>query len=355
MCDTMTMNRNLYRPAPVVNEEAQPVDRTIPPRDAAALLCDGTTLLVTDHYRTGVMILAQLGSLLPAPPTGASFADRQAHRRTLRAASLCLLAPIKDHRVALEDAGFIGFLGDLYPESPSFVLPFVSVQELHGAWNHYEVGTHLAVVGGRIHPFYGTYAPMRTSHLELFGTWLSQYEGARTRAVDVGTGCGVLAFMLAKAGFSRVVATDNNPNAIESVERELRRLPEPPALELIHTDLLGEDTTPSELIVFNPPWIRGDVEDYLDRALYFEDGLFERFFDQAAERLTSGGRLVLIFSNVIGLIQPDVPHPILTELERGRFELIQKLSRKVKPTPDKDGRRRRTREKVEVWELALTE
>ena len=49
-----------------------------------------------------------------------------------------------------------------------------------------------------------------------------------------------------------------------------------------------------------------------------------------------------------------MPHPILSELERGRFKLVQKLQRKVKPAPGKDGRRRRTREKVEVWELDAT-
>jgi len=59
-----------------------------------------------------------------------------------------------------------------------------------------------------------------------------------------------------------------------------------------------------------------------------------------------------LFSNVIQLVQPDVPHPILSELDRGRFRLVQKLQRKVKGSPKPGGGRRRTREKVEVWELA---
>jgi len=226
------------------------------------------------------------------------------------------------------------------------------VQELHGAWNRYQDGVRLAVLGHRIHPFYGTYAPTRVSHLELFGTWLSQYQGPRVRAIDVGTGCGVLALMLCRAGFERVLATDNNPNAIESVARELRRLASAPPIDLLHGDLLGEDTTPADLIVFNPPWIRGEIEGLLDSALYFNDGLFERFFEQACARLTPTGRVVLVFSNILELVQPDVPHPILAELERGRLRLVQKLHRKVKPSPTETGERRRTRERVEVWELA---
>jgi hypothetical protein len=57
--------------------------------------------------------------------------------------------------------------------------------------------------------------------------------------------------------------------------------------------------------------------------------------------------VVLVFSNIIELSQPDVPHPIQTEFDRGRFTLVEKLTRKVKPL------QRRTREKVEVWELLV--
>jgi len=306
---------------------------------------------VTGHYRTGVKVLAALSSLLNPPAASASFAERAAFERRFQVASKRLLAPIAEHQVQLSEAGPPGFLPELYPEVERFVLPFVDVQALHGAWLRYKEGAHLAVLGRKVHPFFGTYAPTRTSHLELFGTWLSGYEGNRTLAVDVGTGCGVLAFMLVKAGFSRVLATDNNPNALESVKRELERLEDSPSLGLECTDLLGEDTTPVELVVFNPPWIRGDVDDLLDQALYFEGDLFERFFDQAAERLMASGRVVLVFSNIMQLLQPDLEHPILSELERGRFRLVQKLQRKVKPSPGQ----RRTREKVEVWELALKE
>jgi tRNA1(Val) A37 N6-methylase TrmN6 len=331
------------------------VDRKRSPRLAAVGLRDGEELIVVDCYRTGAEILDQLQALLKSPGEGASYESRQAYRRNYRAASLRLFVSIKNHQVALTDGHPIGFIKELYPDKKSFYLPFVQMQELYGAWKRYQEGTHLAVLGHRMHPFFGTYVPTRVSHLELFGTWVSQYKGPRKRAIDVGTGCGVLALMLCRAGFERVLATDNNPNAIESVERELGRLPARPPVDLLHGDLLGEGTKPVELVVFNPPWIPGEVEGLLDQALYFEDGLFERFFDQACKRLAPSGRIVLLFSNVIQLVRPDVPHPILTELETGRLRLVQKLQRKVKPAPDENGQRRRTRERVEVWELALAE
>ena len=58
------------------------------------------------------------------------------------------------------------------------------------------------------------------------------------------------------------------------------------------------------------------------------------------------GALSLIFSTILTLLRPDIPHPIETELEKGRFVLVQKLQRKVKP---KKGQR--TKEKVQIWEL----
>lgn len=346
------MTTRLHRPEPILRHNAAPVDQRTPPLKAAMRLRHGEQLIVTDLYKTGAEIIAKVQNMLRPPPSGASYADRQAARRLLRETSLRLLAPVAENRLALKDAQPNEFLAELYPEHTRFALPFVQVQELHGAWGRYREGVHLSVLGHRIHPFFGTYVPTRMSHLELFGTWLSQSAGARASAVDVGTGCGVLAFMLAKSGFERVLATDVNPNALESVARDLRRNPGTPPIELMCGDLLCEGQERFDLIVFNPPWMMGAPEGLLDESLYFESGLFERFFTQAAERLSPEGRVVLLFSNVLQLVQPDVPHPILSELERGRFCLVHKRQRKVKPGRDASGARRRTRERVEIWELA---
>lgn len=348
------MTRTLRRPEPILGHRASPVDREVPPDRAAARLLDGDPLIVSDYYSTGAEILAQLEVLMRPPPQDAGHGPRRAYQRAFREAAMRLLVSIVDHRPALTGAQRIGFIEELYPDLSAFSLPFPQLQELHGAWELYIDGVHLPVLGHRVHPMYGTYAPTRLTHLELFGTWLSAYQGPRERAIDVGTGCGVLALMLCKGGFERVLATDINPNAVESVERELRRLPSKPPIETLHGDLLSDIRGPVDLIVFNPPWTRGEPSGLIDGALYYEDGLFERFFEQASQRLTPAGRIVLVFSNLISLVQPDVPHPITTELERGRLRLVSKQQRKVKATPTRDGRRRKTREKVEVWELAVT-
>ena len=340
------MSAALHRPEPVLHPRAQPVDKNVKAAQAVAWLLDGRTLLVSDRFRTGLEILAALRVQLQDPGEDAGYVEKRTFRDAFVAASKRLLAPVVDRKVALPDAPRPGFLAELYPDHADFALPVEDARVLSSAWDWYQKGVHFPVLGYRLYPFYGAYIPARMEHLELFGTWLAKYQGARNRAIDVGTGSGVLALQMAKAGFRQVLATDINPNAIESVARQLRRLPSPLPVELEHADLLGSDRGPLDLVVSNPPWMKGEVGRTLDLAMYFQDGFFERFYAQALQRLAPDGRVVFVFSNIIELSQPDVPHPIQTELERGRFRLVEKLTRRVKPL------RRRTREKVEVWELA---
>ena len=312
----------LHRPEPILRCDARPV-RDI--RRAADALLRGEPRLVTDRYGTAADVLEALADRVD-PTT-----------RRFREVAAGLVAPIEDGRVLLHGARNIGFLEDLYPELQAFWLPFIDIQGLSSAWERYRDGVKLAVVGREIRPFYGTYAPTRTEHLELFATWLSKYEGARGRAIDVGTGCGVLAMLLEKQGFAEVIATDTNPNAVESVRRQrLERV------QVREADLL--DGEQADLVVFNPPWVRGEVRGLLDQALFYRDpALFERFFDQAL----SSSTVVMLFSNIQSLVLPDEPHPIEAELARGRYRLVEKLRRKVKPPKG-----RRTKERVEVWVLA---
>lgn len=328
-----------------------PIDTRTDPVDAAQRLLDGETLWIRDHFRTGLDVI---GALVRAhrPPDDAPHDAKQAWRTLYREVAWRLLAPVEDGRVALRGGPVVGFLPELYPDGGRFWLPFPEIRDLQRAWALYDRGVPMAVLGHPLHPFYGTYLPKRTLHLELFATWLSRWQGPRDRALDVGTGSGVLALMLARTGFAEVVATDSNPNACESVRREIARRPEPPPVRVHQTDLLDGVDGPADLVVFNPPWTPGPVDTLLDRALNYEGDLFPRFFDHVDRVLSPEGRLVLVFSDVLRLVRPDDPHPVDAELAAGRFRLVERMTRRVKPKPGPDGRRRTTKERVEVWEIA---
>jgi hypothetical protein len=271
----------------------------------------------------------------------------RAERRRRRTLAAGLLVPVDQGRVDIPGADPILLLRDLYPDVDRFWLPLVDIQALRTADRRFRQGMDFPVLGHKLHPWYGTYAPKRSVHLELFGTWLRQHTGPKQTAIDVGSGCGILAFMMARAGCATVHATDINPNAIESIRRELDRHDPRPPIHVHQDNLLEGFDQSADLIVFNPPWMAGAVDDPLDRALFYDDNLFERFFDQALPALSAEGRVAVVFSNVLSLLRPDLPHPIEAELARGRFQLETRLQRRVKAQ-----RGRKTRERVEIWVLA---
>ena len=172
--------------------------------------------------------------------------------------------------------------------------------------------------------------------------------------MDVGTGCGVLALHMLERGFKQVLATDINPNAIESLRRHAQSHTLGPRLQFEHADLFGSFAGHADLIVFNPPWLPAIPNSELDKAMYFEPDLFDRFFADAYEALNSEGRLVLIFSTLITQTGDGKLHPIEAALQPdGLFELVEKRERGVHPGSRKTRRSKQTRknEKVEIWEL----
>ena len=101
-------------------------------------------------------------------------------------------------------------------------------------------------------------------------------------------------------------------------------------------------------------WVEGEPTASGCRIDVYPD-LFPRFFDQAIDHLAENGRIVMVFSTAINLLQPDAVHPIEAELKRGRLKLVQKQNRRVKPSKSADGRRRKSKERVEVWELQVND
>lgn len=303
-------------------------------------------LLLDSSFRDGLQLLNQLSHHLQKPSEKAPYREQKLFAQQFRKQSSYLLVPILDHQIQLQGAPECGFLKEFYPEHSEFLLPFPQVQELAGAWLQYRDGIKFPVLGHRLHPFYGTYFPKRTAHLELFATWLHQYQGAKESCVDMGAGSGILSFLLERKGFQSILAIDYNPNAIESIQREVQRHSYQhikPILSNLFTEIKDE----VELIVFNPPWIRGESDSLVNQALFSDEKLLQHFFEQAHQRLKPAGRIVLVYSNIGSLLFPKEPHPLFAELDKGRFTLAQKLQRKIKPSSPQ----KRTKEKVEIWEL----
>ena len=315
----------------------------------------GNHILITEFYSNGLSLLHELQSHLNRKFPNNSFQEQREYRSEYHKLSNLILIEIADHKLAVKKAPFIGWLEKLYPDTSDFLLPFPQVQGLNSAWQWYINGISIPVLRNKIHPYYGTYFPTRFDHLKLFDNWLKRYQGPKKSAIDVGIGSGVLSFQMMKYGFQKVFGTDTNPNAIVGLAEFMKDTKLSRKIELDFGHLFGKWEKPTELIVFNPPWLPKSHElNRIDEAIYYGENLFPDFFEGAKQRLLPDGKLVLFFSNLAQITNVTREHPIEKELaEGGRFQMENCFKRTVKAASDKTKRdpHWRSSEEVELWVL----
>ncbi len=126
------------------------------------------------------------------------------------------------------------------------------------------------------------------------------------KVLDIGTGTGLIAILCEQHGASQVVATDINPAAVANARYnaamlgadenlEVRQVPaaDPGAFSAIAA---GETF---DLILSNPPWEQGTVEQPADHAFYDPGfALMDSLLDGLPEHLNQGGRCLLAYGHV---------------------------------------------------------
>jgi len=353
------MSNNLLqvnRPEPIKTEiEIRPFTRESNIPETVQALLAGKQILVEEFYSNGLYLLRELSTYLKNTLPNETFLEQRAYREEFRKLSNLILIRVKDHKLTVRKAPVIGWLEKLYPESDSFFLPLPQIQGLNSAWQWYKNGIHIPVLRNKIHPYYGVYFPTRFEHLILFDNWLKRYEGAKKTAVDIGIGSGVLSLLMVQHGFQKVFGTDINPNAIVGLAASMAGTKLARKIELDLGHLFGKWEKPTELIVFNPPWLPAMQElNTLDEAIYYDEQLFPEFFKEAQQRLLPDGKVVILFSNIAQITKVTTEHPIEKELLSGeRFVLEKCLKKSVKKASDKTNRNQHWRgeEEVELWVL----
>lgn len=216
----------------------------------------------------------------------------------------------------------------------------VALRELLGMLSAHQwrrTGVWVPAIDRRIHPHYGVFSPTRQEYVDLVATAPLPDTAL---ALDIGTGTGVLAAVLARRGVARIVATDSSPRAVACARENLAGLP----VDVRETDLFPPER--AGLVVCNPPWLPGEPVSLLDYAVYDAGGrMLAGFVDGLGAHLSPGGEGWLVLSDLaerFGL--------------RTRSELLDRFARaglRVAGRMDTVPRHRNSRgETVSLWRLS---
>jgi len=283
--------------------------------DAYGLACQGTGILWRGDFQNARQLLIALASradrrprkpkppaapATPPSPAEAFNLHRQAQSQRARTLGM-LLIPLDEHYgIALRRAPDVRrACEEAY--GPGDGTSIVSLRELLGLIGAHEwrsKGIEVPAIGGRIHPHYGVFAPIRGEYVDLVAKApLPAVMPSFDTAFDIGTGTGVLAAVLARRGIRRVVATDQDPRALACARENLRRLGLAGQVEVVPADLFPQGR--AALVLCNPPWVPARPSSPIERGIYDpESRMLRAYLAGLAAHLEPGGEGWLILSDL---------------------------------------------------------
>ena len=347
---------------------ATPPDRVVVADDrttaAAAhrLARAGQALLWRGDYHNARQLLRALGRRVAAaePPatTWAAHRAARARRATLLGR---LLVPLDGAgRVALRRgpdtaAAFAEAWGP--PDGRTAVTPLPELLGAIGAHEWRRRGVPVAALGGaRIHPHHGVFSPVRGEYVDLVATAPLPAAAREGGALDLGTGTGVLAAVLARRGVRHVTATDHDPRAVACARENLARLGLAGRVTVHHADLYPPHRR-AGLVVCNPPWLPERPNSPLDHAVYDPEGrMLLGFLAGLSDHLAPGGEGWLILSDLaehLGLRSRD---QLLAAFDATGLRVVDRLDTRPTHRRTRDAtdplHRARSAEVTSLWRLA---
>jgi release factor glutamine methyltransferase len=176
-----------------------------------------------------------------------------------------------------------------------------------GAKKVYYLGERVLVLPNVYEPCDDTYLLLDSALREVRPT---------DSVLEVGTGCGLVAKMLAQRA-RRVIAIDNNPHAIANAKLN--------GVQAIRGDLFADLGECFDLVLFNPPYLPSQADIATDWQTRAWDGgpsgkeVIMRFLSAVRTYLTLNGRVLLVASSVTGYEE-------VTELMRARFAIVKVIA-----------------------------
>lgn len=345
---------------------------------AYGLACQGIALLWRGDFQNARQMLTALASRADRQPRkrGASAAsgedpesggkspadvfnlERQARAQRARTLGMLLVPLEPDYHIPLRRAPDVRqACAQAY--GPAQGTSVVSLRELLGVIGAHEwrtKGIDLTAIGGRIHPHYGVFAPIRSEYVDLVaGAPLPAAARSSCVAFDIGTGTGVLAAVLARRGIQRVVATDQDPRALACARENLERLGLAGRVEVVQADLFPEGR--AALVVCNPPWVPARPSSPLEHGIYDPDSrMLNGFLRGLAAHLEPGGEGWLTLSDLAEQLGLRSRQDLLAAIEGAGLKVADRIDIRPRHARVSDAtdplHRARRAEVTSLWRLA---
>ncbi|MFZ6747757.1 methyltransferase [Undibacterium sp. Ren11W] len=341
--------------------------------DAAyKLACEGTGLLWRGDFQNARQLLQALARRIDkkpeksakktkAPASGAEafHLHRQAQSQRARVLAMVLIPFDAGYKIPLRRAPDVQqACNEAYTlAAGDTATPFVaSLRELLGVVGAHEwrkKGVEITAIAGRIHPHYGVFSPVRGEYIDLVAK--APLPGNEL-AFDIGTGTGVLAALLAQRGIKKIIATDQDPRALQCARENLTTLGVAQQVELLETDLFPAGRAP--LIVCNPPWIPARPSSPIEYAVYDPDSRMLRgFLAGVAAHLEPQGEAWLILSDIAEHLGLRTSAELWSWIEAGGLQVVGKMD--IRPQHPKAAdtsdplHAARAQEVTSLWRLKL--
>ena len=355
------------RSAPVPKRIAL-ADDTMSADTAYRLACEGTGLLWRGDFQNARLLLQSLARRIDKPPKASKTARqerkksasnelngvpagqafhlyRQARAQRARVLGMVLIEFAPDYSIALRRApdskqACVEAWG---PAGEGASASVASLRELIGVISAHEwrkkgveipalTSTGAAVAkaapNNRIYPHYGVFSPVRGEYVDLVATApLPKQRPAKFVAFDIGTGTGVLAAVLALRDVDQVVATDQDPRALECAKENIYKLRLPNPVKVMQADLFPEGL--ASVIVCNPPWLPARPSSPLEGAVYDEGSrMLLGFLKGLSAHLAPGGEGWLILSDFAEHLGLRTRAELLAAIEAGGLKVLGRMDAK---------------------------
>jgi tRNA1Val (adenine37-N6)-methyltransferase len=132
----------------------------------------------------------------------------------------------------------------------------------------------------------------------LLGAWATAPLSGNI--LDVGTGCGVLALMMAQKSAANIKAIDIHEPSIEQAAENFSLSPWPDRLEALHENIRDFSVSHAgsfDFIISNPPFFLDSLKPKQPRLLiakHADSDFTDMFVESAVSLLTTNGKLALI-------------------------------------------------------------